>query len=48
MLVHFERYEDIVAAITRERAMKEWRRDWKIELIAAVNPTWDDLYSRMV
>jgi putative endonuclease len=48
MLVHFERYEEIVTAITREKAMKEWKRAWKLQLIAAGNPTWDDLYDRIV
>jgi putative endonuclease len=48
MLVHVERHEDIVTAISRERAMKEWQRAWKIQLIVAGNPRWDDLYERIV
>ncbi len=44
MLVYFERYEDIVSAIAREKVMKEWKRAWKIRLIAAGNPDWKDLY----
>jgi predicted GIY-YIG superfamily endonuclease len=37
------RGRDITAR--RERAMKRWRRDWKIELIAKHNPTWRDLFA---
>jgi putative endonuclease len=43
-LVWFEVHEDIVAAITREKQLKKWRRAWKIELIQQANPTWRDLY----
>jgi putative endonuclease len=38
-LVYFERYDDARVAARRERAMKRWRRDWKIELIERHNPT---------
>ena len=44
MLVYFERYDSIVAAITREKAMKEWPRAWKVRLIMRDNPEWRDLY----
>ena len=43
-LVYFESYEDITEAITREKRMKKWKRDWKIELIEKDNPKWRDLY----
>lgn len=43
-LAYFERYDDITTAIAREKAMKKWRRDWKIQLIEGQNPRWDDLY----
>ena len=33
-------------AIAREKAMKKWRREWKVKLIEAANPTWDDLFYR--
>jgi putative endonuclease len=33
-----------VAAITREKQVKKWRRDWKIALIEAENPDWRDLF----
>ncbi|RYZ69708.1 MAG: GIY-YIG nuclease family protein [Lysobacteraceae bacterium] len=31
-------------AIAREKALKEWKRSWKIELIEAGNPRWVDLF----
>jgi putative endonuclease len=43
MLVHFETFDDIGAAIVREKAMKEWKRAWKLELIERENPAWRDL-----
>jgi putative endonuclease len=42
-LVNFERHADIRAAIQREHNMKHWSRTWKVRLILATNPTWDDL-----
>jgi putative endonuclease len=42
-LVHFEMLEDMVAAIAREKQLKAWRRDWKVELIEQGNPLWEDL-----
>jgi putative endonuclease len=42
-LVYVEAFGDIEAAITREKRMKEWRRDWKIQLIERDNPNWNDL-----
>ena len=43
-LVWFERHEVMQSAIAREKAIKEWRRRWKIELIEKLNPDWRDLY----
>src|SRR5712691_10007915 len=43
-IVWFETYDDPVAAITREKGIKKWRRDWKIRLIERDNPEWHDLY----
>jgi putative endonuclease len=43
-LVHVEEYPDIISAIAREKALKAWKRDWKIELIEKDNPAWDDLF----
>jgi putative endonuclease len=46
-LVWFEAHDDIVAAITREKEMKKWRRAWKLELIEKDNPQWLDLYDEI-
>ena len=43
-LVWYECYDDPVAAITREKELKKWRRDWKISLIKEDNPDWLDRY----
>jgi putative endonuclease len=42
-LVYFEEYGSILEARARERTLKRWRRDWKISLVDAANPTWRDL-----
>jgi putative endonuclease len=47
-LVFAERHEDIRTAIQREHNMKHWPRAWKIRLILAANPNWDDLYDRLI
>jgi putative endonuclease len=44
-LVYFEQTSDVMNAITREKQMKKWRRQWKIELIEKMNSDWKDLYS---
>ena len=43
-LVLAERHDSIEDAIMREKALKAWKRDWKIALIEAANPSWDDLF----
>jgi len=43
-LVHVEPFETIVEAITREKSIKRWKRDWKIRLIEEGNPHWRDLW----
>ena len=42
-LVWFEEFATPSAAIEREKQLKNWRRDKKIQLIESVNPSWDDL-----
>jgi putative endonuclease len=42
-LVHFEMFGDMERAIAREKQLKNWRRDWKINLINGANPGWHDL-----
>jgi putative endonuclease len=46
-LVYAERHDLIIDAIAREKAIKKWRRAWKIELIETLNPNWDDLYDKL-
>ena len=43
-LVFFEVHSTALAAITREKRLKHWPRDWKINLIERDNPRWDDLF----
>jgi putative endonuclease len=43
-LVWFEIYDDPISAISREKELKKWKRAWKVLLIEAQNPNWDDLY----
>ena len=43
-LVWYEPHEDVNEAISREKRIKRWRRQWKVELIEAANPDWSDLY----
>ena len=46
-LVWFEGCDDPTSAITREKELKKWRREWKINLIEKDNPNWDDLYDQI-
>ncbi len=43
-LVWYEIFENMESAITREKRLKSWKRDWKIRLIMKDNPEWLDLY----
>ncbi|SFU13568.1 GIY-YIG nuclease family protein [Mesorhizobium sp. YR577] len=43
-LVWYRDYVDIGDAIVDEKRIKKWRRKWKLELIEAMNPEWDNLY----
>lgn len=47
-LVYYEVAEDIVSAITREKQIKKWNREWKIRLIEEMNPEWEDLYYQLI
>jgi len=42
-LVYFEETSDVRAAIAREKQLKNWHRQWKLNLIEAENPDWEDL-----
>ena len=48
MLVYFEVFNRVEGAITREKKLKKWNRQWKIDLIEKSNPEWDDLYIKLV
>jgi putative endonuclease len=43
-LLYFECFDDPENAIRREKQLKKWNRSWKVRLIEANNPNWDDLY----
>ncbi len=43
-LVYVETFERAYVAITREKRLKSWNRQWKIDLIEKHNPEWNDLY----
>jgi putative endonuclease len=43
-LVYYETYNYVYDAIAREKNIKKWKRQWKIELIEKSNPKWEDLY----
>ncbi|MBR0968675.1 GIY-YIG nuclease family protein [Bradyrhizobium diazoefficiens] len=47
-LVYFEAHDTIAGALQREKNMKHWSREWKIDLIAENNPDWRDLYDEIV
>ena len=44
-LVWYEVHATAYEAITREKLIKKWHRDWKVNLIQGMNPDWDDLYA---
>ena len=46
-LVWYERHETMASAIAREKALKEWKRAWKLALIEQGNPDWRDLYKEI-
>lgn len=47
-LVWYELHETMASAISREKAIKAWKRVWKLELIEKFNPDWDDLYEKLI
>ncbi|MBI9085069.1 MAG: GIY-YIG nuclease family protein [Desulfobacterales bacterium] len=48
MLVFYEVHENAESAITREKRIKKWKRDWKRQLIEKKNPDWRDLYGEII
>ena len=47
-LVWYEVHDNMESAIRREKAIKKWRRTWKITLIEQLNALWQDLYEELV
>lgn len=47
-LVYYEIYDDIVTAIEREKQLKRWHREWKMNLIKEQNPEFKDLYDNIL
>lgn len=47
-LVRYETCGTMETAISREKAIKEWKRAWKIRLIEEKNPDWRDLYEELI
>ena len=47
-LVYYEIFGDIQSAAAREKRLKEWQRQWKIDLIQKMNPEWKDLYDDII
>ena len=47
-LLYFEEYPTIEEAIKREKQLKSWRRDWKLNLIHSMNPSLKDLYQDVI
>ncbi|MFD1697536.1 GIY-YIG nuclease family protein [Roseibium aestuarii] len=46
-LVWYEVHDTIATAIQREKSIKRYYRDWKLNLIEGMNPEWDDLYDHL-
>ena len=47
-LVWFELHDSIVTAIQREKSLKKYKREWKVNLIERENPRWADLYPELL
>jgi putative endonuclease len=46
-LVYYESHENMESAILREKQLKKWNRDWKVQLIEKDNSNWDDLWKQI-
>ena len=47
-LVNYQIYNDEITAKQREKNLKNWKRNWKKDLIETINPTWKDLYDEII
>jgi len=48
LLVWYEIHETFESAVEREKQVKHWNRDWKLELVEDFNPDWKDLYDSIL
>lgn len=48
ILIWYQRFDNIRAAISEEKRLKAWKRKWKLALIEQGNPQWRDLYDEVV
>ena len=46
-LIYYKSFDSIEEAISREKKLKNWYREWKIELIKSFNPEMDDLFEEV-
>ncbi|WP_107014144.1 GIY-YIG nuclease family protein [Christiangramia fulva] len=46
-LIYFEEFTDIHQAIEREKQLKNWHREWKLNLIRSINPEFKDLFLQL-
>jgi putative endonuclease len=44
ILLYYEQFSSIEEAIAKEKQIKNWKREWKINLINSINPEWKDLF----
>jgi putative endonuclease len=47
-LLYYEVFDDMLEAIRREKQLKNWHRDWKVNLIKSKNPEFKDLYTQIL
>ena len=47
-LVYYEQTNNVIVALIREKQLKKWNRQWKINLIEKENPDWLDLYDKII
>lgn len=47
-LVYYEKHKSLEDAVKREKQLKKWRSEWKIQLIEKQNPEWNDLFMKLI
>ena len=47
-LIFYEKFLFVDQALNREKRLKQWKRQWKIDLIEKFNPEWRDLYFDLI